>query len=89
MAVFAHRRHLADAQRAVDSIGSVAHATLQGFVIGGITGFATVGYTGPLGIVGAAAIGAVPGTIMKISGVIQRRKAREWVTLQQRIDARF
>jgi hypothetical protein len=83
------RRHIADAQGAVDSFGDVAHTLLQGFVIGGMTGFAIAGFTGPLGIVGGAAIGAAPGTIMKISDVIQRRRARGWVTLQQRIDGRF
>lgn len=80
------RRHLIEAQGAVDNIGSVAHTTLQGFVIGGITGFATAGLIGPLGIVAGAAIGTIPGTILNVCDVIQRRRDRGWVTLQQRMD---
>jgi hypothetical protein len=85
----AYRRHLADAQGALDSVGTVAHTTLQGFVIGGITGFATTGLIGPLGIVAGAAIGTIPGTILNVSDLIQRRKSRGWITLQQRMDGRF
>jgi hypothetical protein len=83
-----YRRHLVNAQDAVDSIGSVAHTTIQGFVIGGITGFATSGLVGPLGIVAGAALGAVSPAILDIRDVIQRRKSCGWVTLQQRIDDR-
>ena len=82
----AYRRHLTEAQGAIDDIGSVAHTTLQGFVIGGVTGFATAGLLGPLGIVAGAAIGTIPGTILNVCDVIQRRRDRGWVTLQQRID---
>jgi hypothetical protein len=85
----AYRRHLTDAQDAVGNIGTVAHKTLQGFVIGGITGFATVGLIGPIGIVASAALGIIPGTVMSIRDIIQRRKSRGWITLQQRIDGRF
>jgi hypothetical protein len=84
----AYRRHLVDAQGAVDSIGAVAHTTLKGFVIGGITGFATAGLIGPLGVVAGAALGTIPSAILDIREVIQRRKSRGWVTLQQRMDDR-
>lgn len=84
-----YRRHLVEAQGAMDSVGTGAHTMLQGFVIGGILGFATTGLTGPLGIVADAAIGAVPGTIMNIRDIIERRKSRGWTILQQRIDSRF
>jgi hypothetical protein len=60
----AYRRHLADAQEAVESIGAVAHKTLRGFVIGAVIGFATVGIAGPLGVVAGAAAGAVPGAVL-------------------------
>jgi len=43
----AYRRHLADAQEAVGNVGAIAHRTLNGFVIGGITGFTTLGVVGP------------------------------------------
>jgi hypothetical protein len=49
----------------------------------------TAGLTGPLGIVADAAIGTVPGTIMNIRDIIERRKSRGWTILQQRIDSRF
>ncbi len=57
-------------------------------MIGGITGFATAGLLGPLGVVAGAAIGTIPGAILNVCDLIQRRSERGWVTLQQRIDER-
>jgi hypothetical protein len=82
----AYRRHLADAQEAVDSIGAVAHSALRAFVIGAVIGFATVGIAGPLGVVAGAAAGAVPGAVIEVRDVMRQRKTCGWVAVQQRID---
>jgi hypothetical protein len=82
----AYRRHLADAQEAVESIGAVTHKTLRGFVIGAIVGFATVGIAGPLGVVASAAAGAVQGAVLDVRDVMRQRKTRGWVSVQQHID---
>jgi hypothetical protein len=82
----AYRRHLADAQEAVESIGAVAHKTLRGFVIGAVIGFATVGIAGPLGVVAGAAAGAVPGAVLDVRDVLRQRRTRGWVSVQQRIE---
>jgi hypothetical protein len=83
----AYRRHLADAQEVVESIGTVAHTTLRAFVIGAVIGFATVGIAGPLGVVAGAVAGAVPGAVVDVRNVLRGRKAKGWVAIQQQIDA--
>ena len=45
-----YRRRLAEASEAIDTIGTIGHKTLTGFVIGGYTGFLTSGIIGPLGM---------------------------------------
>jgi hypothetical protein len=82
----AHRRHLADAQEAVSSLGAVVHTTLRGFVIGCIAGAATVGIAGPIGAVAGAALGTAGGSVIEVRKVMRDRHARGWVSLQQRID---
>jgi len=42
-----YRRHLAEASEAIDTVGTIGHKTLAGFVIGGYTGFLTAGIIGP------------------------------------------
>jgi hypothetical protein len=83
----AYERHLANAPDALERIGMVVHRTLTGFVIGGITGFATSGIIGPLGTVAGAALGAVPTTVIDVRDVLRQRRSRGWIGLHQQIDA--
>jgi len=78
-------RHLAAATGRLEGIGAVAHRTLRGFVIGGITGFACSGIVGPLGTVAGAAAGAAPTTIVDVRNMIRQSRSRGWVTVYQRI----
>ena len=83
----AYRRRLAGYPESLPSVGAIAHRTLTGFVIGGISGFAVSGITGPLGIVAGAGLGAAPTTVIDIREVIRGRRSRGWVALEQRIEA--
>lgn len=81
-----YRRRLVEASEAIDTMGTIGHKTLTGFVIGGIVGFLTSGIIGPLGIVAGAAIGVVPGTVLDVRNMIRQRRARRWVSLSNWID---
>ena len=73
-----YRRRLAEASEAIDTVGTIGHKTLTGFVIGGYVGFLTSGILGPLGIVVGALAGMVPGTASSSSpmpGAARRRRA--------------
>jgi hypothetical protein len=81
-----YRRRLVEASEAIDTVGTISHKTLTGFVIGGFVGFLTSGIIGPLGIVAGAAAGVVPGTVIDVRNMIRRRRARGWVSLSNWID---
>jgi hypothetical protein len=80
-----YRRHLAEASEAIDTVGTIGHKTLAGFVIGGYTGFLTSGIIGPLGIVAGAAAGVIPGTVLDVRNMI-RRRSKGWASLSNWID---
>jgi hypothetical protein len=84
----AYQRHLADAQEAVLSMGSVVHNVLRAFLIGAVTGFVTIGIFGPLGVVAGAGAGATVGGIIEAHDVLRQRTSRGWVSIQQQIDRR-
>ena len=65
----AYRQHLSGYPEALETVGAIAHRTLTGFVIGGITGFAVSGIIGPLGPIAGAALGAATSTIIDVSTV--------------------
>lgn len=85
----AYRRHLIGALDAVAGTGAAAHTVLQGFVIGGVPGFAVTGLTSPVGIAAGAALGIAPGAILNVRDMTQRRQSRGWITLRQHVDGRF
>lgn len=82
----AYRQHLAEASNALETVGAVAHRTLTGFVIGGITGFTVSGIIGPLGTLASAALGAIPTTIIDVRNVIRRNRSRGWIAFDHRIE---
>jgi hypothetical protein len=81
-----YRRRLADASEAIDTVGTIGHKTLTGFVIGGYVGFLTSGIIGPLGVVAGASAGVVPGTVMDVRNMMRQRRSRGWVSLSNWID---
>jgi len=81
-----YRQRLVEASEGIDTLGTISHKTLTGFVIGGVVGFVTSGIIGPLGIVAGAAIGVVPGTVLDVRNMIRQRRARGWVSLSNWID---
>ena len=81
-----YRQRLVEASEGIDTLGTISHKTLTGFVIGGVVGFVTSGIIGPLGIVAGAAIGAIPGTVLDVRNMIRQRRARGWVSLSNWID---
>ena len=81
-----YRHRLVEASEAIDTVGTISHKTLTGFVIGGFVGFLTSGIIGPLGIVAGAAVGVIPGTVMDVRNMIRQRRARGWVSLSNWID---
>jgi hypothetical protein len=81
-----YRRRLADASEAIDTVGTIGHKTLTGFVIGGYVGFLTSGIIGPLGVVAGASAGVVPGTVMDVHNMMRQRRSRGWVSLSNWID---
>jgi len=83
----AYRRHLAAYSETLPNVGAIAHRTLNGFVVGGVAGFAVSGITGPLGTVAGAALGVGATTVMDIREVIRGRRSRGWVALENRIQA--
>jgi hypothetical protein len=83
----AYRRQLSGYPEALETVGAIAHRTLTGFVIGGITGFAVSGIIGPLGLIAGAALGAATSTIIDVSNLIGRRRSRGWIALDHRIEA--
>ena len=83
----AYRQHLSGYPEALETVGAIAHRTLTGFVIGGITGFAVSGIIGPLGPVAGAALGTATSTIIDVSNLIGRRRSRGWIALDHRIEA--
>ncbi len=80
-----YRRRLAEASEAIDTVGTIGHKTLAGFVIGGYTSFLTSGIIGPLGIVASAAAGVIPGTVLDVRNMI-RRRSKGWASLSNWID---
>ena len=81
-----YRRRLVEASEAIDTVGTIGHKTLTGFVIGGLVGFVVSGIVGPLGIVAGAALGVVPGTVLDVRNMIRQRRTRGWVSLSNWID---
>jgi hypothetical protein len=81
-----YRRRLAEASEAIDTVGTIGHKTLAGFVIGGYTGFLTAGIIGPLGIVAGAAAGVIPGTVLDVRNMIRQNRSKDWVSLSNWID---
>jgi hypothetical protein len=77
----AYERHLARAMPALTGLGSVARTTAVGFVIGGLTGFLTMGITGPGGPLAGAALGVIPGTAAGIRDVYRQHRSRGWMTV--------
>ena len=81
-----YRRHLAEASEAIDTVGTIGHKTLAGFVIGGYAGFLTAGIIGPLGILAGAVAGVIPGTVLDVRNMIRQRRSTGWVSLSNWID---
>ena len=81
-----YRRRLAEASEAIDTVGTIGHKTLAGFVIGGYAGFLTAGIIGPLGILAGAVAGVIPGTVLDVRNMIRQRRSKGWVSLSNWID---
>jgi hypothetical protein len=83
----AYENHLAAANAKLDGILGPARRAAIGLVIGAGSGFATMGITGPAGILAGTALGAAPTTVIDIRKVVRQRRSRGWVSVHQRITA--
>jgi hypothetical protein len=83
----AYRRHLAAYAETLPSVGGIAHRTLTGFVIGGVSGFCVYGIVGPLSVVAGAWLGATASTVIDIRDIIRGRRSRGWISIDHRIGA--
>jgi hypothetical protein len=81
-----YRRQLAEASEAIDTVGTIGHKTLVGFVIGAYTGFLTSGIIGPLGVLAGAVTGVIPGTVLDVRNMIRQRRSKGWISLSNWID---
>ena len=81
-----YRRQLAEASETIDTVGTIGHKTLAGFVIGAYAGFLTSGIIGPLGILAGAVTGVIPGTVLDVRDMIRQRRSKGWVSLSNWIE---
>lgn len=81
----AYGRYLAGAGGDLPSALGVAGRTLGGFVIGGMLGMATAGWTGLGGVAAGAAVGSGPGMVADLRNFRRARIARGWLALHQRL----
>ncbi len=78
-----YRRHLADDK--LETVSGLVKRSAVGLVIGGSTGFATSGITGPVGLLAGAALGSAVGGVLDIRNFLRDRRARGWVAVDQHI----
>jgi hypothetical protein len=79
-----YERQLADARK-LEGVTAPAGRAVGGFVIGGASGFAVAGLTGPVGIVAGAALGTGIGTVVDVRNFLRQRRSGGWVALQNRL----
>lgn len=77
----AYQRHLADVVPTLDGWKGQAQTLMRDWIIGGAIGYATSGFTGPLGLAVGSLIGTLPGAVGGIRGQILSRKRRGWVVV--------
>ena len=78
-------KHLGRMAAKSDSLGNIAKRTMLGLVIGVSSGLATVGLTGPAGILASSSAGSVIGAALDARAVIRDRGARQWIAVMNRI----
>jgi hypothetical protein len=84
----AYERHLAAASGSLESVGDAIKHISAGIVISGGAGAAALPFVGPLGVVVSTAVGTVPMVIIEVRQMLRQRRARGWLTVHHRIDAR-
>lgn len=80
-------RQLAVVAAKVDSVGGTAKRTLVGLLVGTSSGVATMGLTGPLGILASSALGAIAGVALDARAVVRNRGVKQWIGVMNRLRA--
>lgn len=76
---------LANVAGKVDTVAGTSKRTAVGFVIGAASGVATMGITGPLGVLASTALGSVTGGVLDGLAMVRERRATQWVSLLNRL----
>lgn len=83
----AYETYLADAVERFTGVGGTVLRAGGSMLIGSVAGAATVGWSGPVGIVGGAAVGAAPEVLVDVVKQARRKRQNGWIALHQRLGA--
>lgn len=78
-------KRLAKVAGQVDTIPGTLKRTAVGFVVGVATGVATMGITGPLGLLAETVLGSATGGVLDGLALVRDRRAKQWVGVLNRV----